>query len=557
MKRYILNFKRLFVLFALIPLIVGIIILAVISVSSSVSSIEDNIKEELRLAAKGLKEYYEYDLVNDNDLVDGFCEYDYNEYLDKMATTGIDFTLFKQNIRFMTTIKKEDGTRLENTAASDDIWAAVSSGQDYYNDDVVINGIDYYVYYMPLNGKNGVAGMAFAGKPCHDITDLMNGLIIKTLIISVILIAFFLISTIIISRKISTPLKNIANNIKKISNGEPVTIRARSIIHETISLIESAKRLSFALGESMTKIRASAGELKSSMESTSGLVRQSAAGAEHITKSMDSLSQATETMAESVQEINTKIISMGSMIENIVANTEHLNASSDNMLSANEEAAGCIDNMTVSSKKSAEAIDIISKKITDTNNSISKIEEMVGFITEIADQTNLLALNASIEAARAGESGRGFGVVAEEIKHLAEQSNDSAMRITEIVSEISAQSEDCVAQSREVEKIIAEEQRLLGITRDKFDVLDSEIKTSVKEIDSVSAITDELNDIKEVITNAVTDLSAISEQTAATNEEVTASVTQISKNVITISNDTEHLNELSDTLKDAVSYFKM
>ncbi|MBO4783057.1 MAG: methyl-accepting chemotaxis protein, partial [Lachnospiraceae bacterium] len=216
-----------------------------------------------------------------------------------------------------------------------------------------------------------------------------------------------------------------------------------------------------------------------------------------------------------------------------------------------------IDNMTVSSKKSAEAIEIISRKISDTNTSIRKIEEMVGFITEIADQTNLLALNASIEAARAGESGRGFGVVAEEIKHLAEQSNDSAMRITEIVSEISAQSDDCVAQSREVEKIIAEEQRLLGITRDKFNVLDSEIKTSVNEIDSVSAITDELNDIKEVITNAVTDLSAISEQTAATNEEVTSSVSQISKNVINISNDTDHLNELSDSLKDAVSYFKL
>ncbi|MBO4921583.1 MAG: cache domain-containing protein [Lachnospiraceae bacterium] len=556
MKRYILNFKRLFIMFALIPLIVGIVILSVITVSSSVGSIEDNIKEELRLAAKGLKEYYEYDLINDNDLVDGFCEYD-TDYLDKMAETGIEFTLFKGNIRFMTTIKQEDGSRLENTPAPEGVWETVSSGQDYYDDDVVVNGVDYYVYYMPLNDKSGVAGMAFAGKPIHDIKDLKNDLILKTLISAVILVAFFLIGTIIISRKISTPLKNIANNIKKISNGEQVSIKAKSIIHETISLIESAKRLSYALNDSMSKIRSSSSELKSSMESTSSLVQQSAAGAESITKSMDSLSQATETMAESVQEINTKIISMGSMIESIVANTEHLNASSDNMLSANEEAAGCINNMTVSSKRSAEAIEIISRKITDTNNSISKIEEMVGFITEIADQTNLLALNASIEAARAGESGRGFGVVAEEIKHLAEQSNDSAMRITEIVSEISAQSEDCVAQSHEVEKIIAEEQRLLGITREKFEVLDSEIKTSVKEIDSVSTVTDELNDIKEVITNAVTDLSAISEQTAATNEEVTSSVTQISKNVITISNDTAHLNELSDTLKEAVSYFKM
>ncbi|MBR4777111.1 MAG: cache domain-containing protein [Lachnospiraceae bacterium] len=557
MKRYILNFKKLFIMFALIPLIVGIIVLSLISISSSANSIEDNIKEELRLAAKGLREYYEYDLVNDNDLEDGFCEYD-TDYLDKMATTGIDFTLFKGNVRFMTTIKNEAGERIEGTSSGDGIWETIQSGEDYYSNDVVINDVDYYVYYMPLLGSDGkAAGMAFAGKPTHDIRELKQGLILRILISAVVLILFFLIGTIIISRKISTPLKNIANNIKKLSNGEPVSIKAKSIIHETVSLIESAKRLSYALNESISKIRASAGELKSSMESTSDLVRQSATGAEHITKSMDSLSQATETMAESVQEINTKVISMGSMIENIVANTEHLNASSDNMLAANEEAAGCIDNMSVSSKKSAEAIEIISRKISDTNTSIRKIEEMVGFITEIADQTNLLALNASIEAARAGESGRGFGVVAEEIKHLAEQSNDSAMRITEIVSEISAQSDDCVAQSREVEKIIAEEQRLLGITRDKFNVLDSEIKTSVNEIDSVSAITDELNDIKEVITNAVTDLSAISEQTAATNEEVTSSVSQISKNVITISNDTDHLNELSDSLRDAVSYFKL
>ena len=555
MKRYILNFKRLLILFAIVPLFIGNSALSIISISSSVRSTVENLKDELKLAATGLKEYYDYDLVNNNDLVDGFLEYD-TDYLDEMAATGIDFTIFKGKQRFMTTIKDENGERIKGIA-DDDVWAAVSKGEDYYSDQVVINGIKYHVYYMPLGPKDNICGMAFAGKPDHDIANLRRALIVRTILTSVILILLFLIGTIIMSRKISTPLKNVANSIKKISNGEPVKITTKSIIHETISLIESAKRLSNALNESMSKIRSSSGELKASMESTSDLVKQSAAGAEHITKSMDSLSQATETMAESVQEINTKIISMGSMIENIVANTEHLNASSDNMLSANEEAAGCIDNMTVSSKRSAEAIDIISKKITDTNNSISKIEEMVGFITEIADQTNLLALNASIEAARAGESGRGFGVVAEEIKHLAEQSNDSAMRITEIVSEISAQSEDCVAQSREVEKIIAEEQRLLSITRDKFDVLDSEIKTSVKEIDSVSAITDELNDIKEVITNAVTDLSAISEQTAATNEEVTASVTQISKNVITISNDTEHLNELSDTLKDAVSYFKM
>ena len=551
-----MNFKQMLVMFAVIPLIVGILVISMFSVEISVKTFKENIKSELKLAAKSLREYYEYDLINDNDLVDGFCEYN-TEYIDRMAETEIEFTLFKEDVHFMTTIKDENGKRIEGTKSDQAIWDIVRTGDDYFDTNININGKEYYVYYMPLGKPGDVRGMAFAGKESSIVNEARNTLYWVTVIAAIILILVILVVTILLSRKISTPLRNIANNIKKLSNGESVTIRANSSIQETVSLIESAKKLSSALNNSISKIRSSAEELKASMESTTTLAKQSATGTDHITKSMDSLSRATETMAESVQAINSNVISMGSMIDNIVENTDHLNASSSNMLTANEEAADCIFNMTTSSSKSANAIETISRKITDTNNSIGKIEEMVGFITEIADQTNLLALNASIEAARAGETGRGFGVVAEEIKHLAEQSNNSAQRITEIVSEISEQSEECVSQSREVEKIISEEQRLLSITRDKFNILDSEIKTSVQEINSVSAITDELNTIKEVITNAVSDLSAISEETAATNEEVTNSISQISKNVVRVSNDSEHMNELSETLKEAVSYFKI
>ncbi|MBR4343759.1 MAG: cache domain-containing protein [Lachnospiraceae bacterium] len=555
-KKSILNLKRMMIMFAIIPLVLGLLILGTVISIVSTNNLEDNIQQELRLAAKGLREYYEYDLINDNDLVDGFCEYE-TDYIDRMSTIGIEFTLFKDDVRFMTTIKDETGKRIEGTKADSNIWNTVKSGNDYFAKDVFISGIDYYVYYMPLGTEDSIKGMAFAGKPCTSINDTKRSLILTVLIVGVSMLVAISIITIILSRKVSTPLKNIANNIKKLSNGESVNIRAKSKIHETISLIESAKRLSNALNQSISKIRSSTEELKASIDSTAVLAKQSADGTDHISKSMDSLSRATETMAESVQEINSNVISMGSMIEKIVSNTDHLNSSSEKMLNANNEASSCIENMSSSSKKSAEAIETISKKITDTNNSISKIEEMIGFITEIADQTNLLALNASIEAARAGESGRGFGVVAEEIKHLAEQSNNSAMRITEIVSEISAQSEECVAQSKEVEKIIAEEQKLLGITHNKFGVLDSEIKNSVQKINSVSSITDELNNIKAVITNAVSDLSAISEETAATNEEVSSSISVISKNVVKVSQDSTHINELSDSLKEAVSYFKI
>ena len=178
MKRYILNFKRLLILFAIVPLFIGNSALSIISISSSVRSTVENLKDELKLAAMGLKEYYDYDLVNNNDLVDGFLEYD-TDYLDKMAATGIDFTIFKGNQRFMTTIKDENGKRIEGTFADDDLGG-------YRGKDVPSHGYDHFLchprrlyslaYICPddvgciLEAENHQQGHAAFGAR-HDVTQ--------------------------------------------------------------------------------------------------------------------------------------------------------------------------------------------------------------------------------------------------------------------------------------------------------------------------------------------------------------------------------------------------
>ena len=551
-----ISLKTMLIMLALIPLILAVVIISVATSGIMIRNLKQSTKEELIVAAKALKEYYEYDILNNNDLVDGFIRYDTN-YIDSMKSTGVDLTLFKGNIRFMTTIKDNNGKRIEGTPASDAVWKAVSAGNDYYSDSVKINGIDYHVYYMPIQYATKIYGMAFSGKPATQIQAAERSIFLAIASISTGLILFFAVVTMIIAKKVADPLREVAERIETLLNVNlSVDIQSESSIYETSQLIIAAEKISEVLNETVKNIQESAFELTDTVKSTAEMAGESSISASQISEAMKSLAKSAVSIAVSVHGISENVEEMGNVTSQAVQNVENLSQNSSSMDTANASARESIDDAVKSSVKAFDAIDIITAKIRETNASIVKISEAVDIISDIASQTNLLSLNASIEAAKAGEAGKGFGVVAGEIKKLAERSDESAEQIRDIVAEVEALSSECVASAEDMKKTIDGERGQLVSAQEKFRELEGEIKASLEEIASVSEITSRLDGIKNTIFEAVNSLAEISEETSATNEEVAASVENIADNVKKVADDTKTMNKLADNLSAAVANFK-
>lgn len=172
-------------------------------------------------------------------------------------------------------------------------------------------------------------------------------------------------------------------------------------------------------------------------------------------------------------------------------------------------------------------------------------------------ETNLLSLNASIEAARAGESGRGFAVVAEQIKKLAEQSHISATQIEEIIHTLIENSNNAVNTMHEVKNIVATQNDNLNHTKDNFVVVFEGINGSAEQINQITRDTHELNEARKNVIDIINNLSAISEENAASTEETSASAAELTSAVNDIGSEITVLRQLAEGMVKSISIFKL
>lgn len=276
-----------------------------------------------------------------------------------------------------------------------------------------------------------------------------------------------------------------------------------------------------------------------------------------VDRAIGEIADGATSQAEETQKATENVILIGNMVEETGRQVERLNVNADTMQRASIEAMDTLKALDDTNVRTREAIERIAEQTNTTNESALKIREATTMITSIAEETNLLSLNASIEAARAGEQGRGFAVVASQIQKLAEQSNESAREIEEIIDSLIRDSEEAVETMNAVKEIIEKQSANVEKTGAGFTEVKSGIDTSLISMEAIAKSIDMMDEARINVVDVVQNLTAIAQENAAGTEETSASATEVGAIVQNMAEQAGKLKEVAGELESSMSVFKI
>lgn len=506
----------------------------------------------------------DYSLDSENHLLKGSFDLTKNEMvLDSLVRdTNVDVTVFYDNIRRATTLKDaKTNERVLGTTATDEVYQkVVKEGQTYSANDLKVNGKTYYSYYRPMKNSDGkVVGMFFAGCPREAIDSYISA---KGRVLAIVALVMAAIAAVLLAfsvRAISKAIAGTEDVVLGLASGNLNTEVSAKILKRSDELGEMARAirsLQQELLKTLGKVKESSDVLLSSGVSLSSMATQTSATSDEIGHAVEDISKSAVSQAEEVEDASNSIDDMGKVIGNIVHGVDVLDAAADRMKNAGDESMKIIAALSQSNDKTMDAIVRIGEQVHATNESANKISEAILLITSIAEETNLLSLNASIEAARAGEQGRGFAVVANQIQKLAEQSNESAQRIAEVIAGLLNDSENTVLVMDEVQKIVDEQKEKLESTKKQFASVNEGIEESREETEAIKSQTDVCDAARVKVVDIISNLSAISEENAASAQETTASMQELNATINLLSESAGDLSDLAEQLAENIKFFK-
>lgn len=495
----------------------------------------------------------------DGDLYKGNVKISENfELVDEIAEmTNGTVTIFLGDTRVTTNVFR-DGQRAIGTQISNEVASVVlGKGETYYGEANVV-GQTVQTGYSPIHDANGeTIGIWYVGASQEFIKDVVK----ETMQMFLVILGGAFIAIILLlvwyTRRISKRLTNVSEVMDAAGNGDFTKGIKVDSEDEIGNLIKSFENMKNNLKKLIDDVVQTSNELASSSEvlsinsdQTSKATEQICEAIQEVALASDKQIESAESATEIVEGISSGMVQITTNIQNVTdASLETTNAA----IRGNDVVSRAVEQMNIINTKTEESSQVVNTLSLKSN----EINKILGLITEVADQTNLLALNAAIEAARAGEQGKGFAVVADEVRKLAEQSGKSAQQISQLIIEIQNESKRAVTAMSDSSGAVKEGITIINDAGNVFqkitssiDGVSSQMQEVAAGIQQVTAGVDEMvsitNKVKEITENS----GHFMQNVAASTEEQNASMQEVAASA-------EKLSSFADELRNSVKVFKV
>ncbi|WP_425265892.1 methyl-accepting chemotaxis protein [Bacillus pumilus] len=314
--------------------------------------------------------------------------------------------------------------------------------------------------------------------------------------------------------------------------------------------------MSESLREVIRAVQQSVDNVASASEELTASASQTSQATEHITMSIEQFSNGNEAQNEKVESSTNQLVAMNEGLQGMSQTSSEVASVSLQSTEAAGQGGRIVESAASQMKHIDTSVQEAEQVMKQLEYKSKDITSILNVINGIADQTNLLALNAAIEAARAGESGRGFSVVAEEVRKLAVQSADSAKEIEKLIQEIVLE----IAKSQDMFKTVNREVHAgLGMTeeaKESFQNIYEAAEGMSKKLTQLNDTAIDLSSGSKLVSQAMQEMRQVSRESAAniqdiaaSAEEQLASMEEISSSSVTLANMAEELKELTSQFK--------
>jgi len=377
---------------------------------------------------------------------------------------------------------------------------------------------------------------------------------------TIVLIASLIIGgalIIYIIRSIILPLKLLATSAERISEGdltEDITIESKD---EIGLLAKSFASMQGNLREVVTSLNLSMEQVTASSEQLVASAGQSTVASNQVTTSVQQIAQDAENITTSMGQTSTSLEEVLQGVIKIAENSTAVAGLSKDAYHLAEEGGAYVEKNLKQMKFIHQSIKQSNVVIEELNNRSREIGKIIQVIGSIADQTNLLALNAAIESARAGEHGKGFSVVANEVRKLAEQSQESAKLISSLIADIQKDTDQSVVIMGEVAKNAEAGLSISEATSDKFAQIIKSTREMGPQMEDVSGAAQQMSAGLQEVSSSANDIATISLGNAAGAQEVAAASEEQLASMEEINSSARALTKMAEELLVIVNRFKV